>query len=282
MAVLAGWVGASPAETSLALAAQSSPPRDAGIHRTLDEILDLYVRDGQVYYRALKTERGRIDRYAASLNVPTELYERWSRDEKLAFWINAYNVFVLQTVINQYPIDGRAPNYPRDSIRQIAGAFDRIPHRAAGRRVTLDEIEETILPEFGDPRAYLALGRGAVGSPRLRSEAYTAGRLESQLSGAVEEFATRTRLTRIDTLANVIEVTPVVSWRADEFSNAYGQTGNGGSPFGARSPIERAIIALITPHLLPMERQFLLKNEFQVRFGEFDWRLNDLTGGRRD
>src|SRR5215218_2682827 len=73
-------------------------------HRPLDQLLDVNVRDGLVYYRALRGERGRLDRYVASLNVTPAAYERWSRDEKVAFWLNAYNAIVLQTVINHYPI----------------------------------------------------------------------------------------------------------------------------------------------------------------------------------
>ena len=37
------------------------------MHRPFDEILDLYVRDGLVYYFALKQERGKFDRYVQAL-----------------------------------------------------------------------------------------------------------------------------------------------------------------------------------------------------------------------
>ena len=50
------------------LASQSAEPVPI-FHRPLDQILDVNVRDGLVYYRALKSDRGRLDRYVASLNV---------------------------------------------------------------------------------------------------------------------------------------------------------------------------------------------------------------------
>ena len=78
---------------------------------------------------------------------------------------------MLQTVISRYPIRGASSAYPASSIRQIPGAFDQLKHTVAGRSLTLDEIEKTVLPEFKEPRLVLALGRGAVGSGRLRSEA---------------------------------------------------------------------------------------------------------------
>ena len=262
-----------------AVIVQSAPLTEV-LHRPLDQILDVYVRDGLVYYRAVKTERGRLDRYAASLNVSPETYAGWSREQQMAFWLNAYNVFVIQTVIDNYPIKGRSDAYPASSIRQISGAFERTKHRAAGRSVTLDEIEKTILPEFKEPRLYLALGRGAVGSGRLRSEAYTGDRLMNQLDAVQADFMTRRTMIRIDQASSIMSLTPIISWRESEFVAAYDKGDIG--PFARRSPIERAVIAFITPRLLPLEKEFVAKNDFRVVFHPFDWRLNDLTGGRPD
>src|SRR3954454_6916293 len=82
------------------------------IHRPLDQILDVNVRDGLVYYRALKGERERLDRYIGALNVPAATYKGWSSAQQMAFWVNAYNAIVLQTVINHYPIRPRSASYP--------------------------------------------------------------------------------------------------------------------------------------------------------------------------
>jgi Protein of unknown function, DUF547 len=240
------------------------------LHRPLDQILDVNVRDGLVYYRALKGDRGRLDRYIASLNVTPATYQGWSKRQQMAFWVNAYNAFVLATVINHYPLQGH--------IKQIPGAFDRTPWRAAGKTVTLDQIEKTILPEFKEPRLYLALGRGSVGSGRLRSEAYTGDRLDVQLADIQSEFVNDRHMYRLDRLANTIAVTPILSWREADFTAAYADKAD--PIFAQRSPVERALIAFVTPHLLPSERELVRKNEFKMTFLEMDWRRNDLTGGR--
>jgi hypothetical protein len=240
------------------------------LHRPLDQILDVNVRDGLVYYRALKGDRGRIDRYIASLNVTPATYQGWSKRQQMAFWLNAYNAFVLGTVINHYPLQG--------TIKQIPGAFDKTPWRAAGKTVTLDQIEKTILPEFKEPRLYLALGRGGVGSGRLRSEAYTGDRLDAQLADIESEFVNDRHMYRLDRLANTIAVTPILSWREAEFTATYADKAD--PVFAQRSPVERALIAFVTPHLLPSEKELVRKNEFKMTFLEMDWRLNDLTGGR--
>lgn len=264
--------------SSASLPAQSPEPVQ-GLHAPFDQLLDLNVRDGLVYYRALKSERGRLDRYVASLNVPATTVEAWSRDEKLAFWLNAYNALVLQTVIGGYPIRGKFPDYPPSSVRQIPGAFERTKHRVAGRTLTLDEIEKNVLPEFKEPRAYLALGRGAVGSGRLRSEAYTAARLSAQLAAMQAEMVTQQEMVRIDRLNNRMSVTPIISWHEAEFVATYDR---GDGAFAGRSAIERAILSFVMPHLLRLEREFAAKNAFQIAFHPFDWRLNDLSGGRVD
>jgi Protein of unknown function, DUF547 len=268
----------------LTLGAAGSPPQTPpaveALHAPFDHLLDLNVRDGLVYYRALKSERGRLDRYVASLDVPAATYEKWSREQKVAFWLNAYNAVVLRTIVNAYPIRGKAPDYPSSSIRQIPGAFERTKHRLAGRSVTLDEIAKTILPEFKDPRVYIALGRGAVGSGRLRSEAYTAARLEAQLASVQAEFVNQQQMLKIDRLTGRMAVTPIISWHEAEFVAAYDKGAQG--TYAARSPVERAIIAFVSPHLLRLEREFVEKNEFTIVFQPFDWRLNDLSGGRVD
>jgi hypothetical protein len=242
--------------------------------KTYDELLDLYVRDGEVYYRALKSDRGKLDTYVNQLTNASA--DNMSRDEQIAFWINAYNAIVLRTVIDHYPITGRSPAYPQKSIRQVPGAFERLPHRVGGRTVTLDQIEQTVLSTFGDPRVYLALGRGAEGGGRLRSEAYTAGKLSTQLAEAASECVSRQPCVHVDREQNRVVVSPMFSWREKDFTAAYGDKVP--APFSTRSPIERAVLAFVEPKLLTTEREFLEKNEFKVEFGQFDWRLNDLTG----
>jgi Protein of unknown function, DUF547 len=261
--------------------AQEAPPVNVDpFHAQLDRLLDLYARDGFVYYRALKSDRSRFDRYIASLDMPAATVEKWPREQKIAFWINAYNAFVLETIIDHYPIKGRAAEYPANSIRQIPGAFEKLPHRAAGRTVTLDDIDKTVLAELKEPRAILALGRGAIGGGRLHSEAYTAARLDEQLQKVASECVTRKECVQIDATMGTVSVTPLFGWREAQFVEGLGQGGE--STYPGRSPVERAILMLIQPHVLPGEREFLKKNAFKVAYNKFDWRLNDLTGGMPD
>ncbi|RPI51266.1 MAG: DUF547 domain-containing protein [Acidobacteria bacterium] len=259
---------------------QPSPDLEP-LHVPFDEVLDLHVRDGLVYYRALQEDRARLNRYIGSLNAASvaSAYAEWPDDSKKALWVNAYNALVLQTVVNNYPIRGRASMYPANSIRQIPGAFEKTLHMIAGKRVTLDQIETTILPEFGDSRVYLALGRGAVGSGRLRSEAFSARAVNRQLDDVRKQFATTPRWAKVDALSGKVSISPILSWRSAEFIKQYADAA---FDLPKRETIELAVIGFLRPHLLSSEEEFIMKNTFQLTYEPFDWRLNDLTGGRPD
>lgn len=250
------------------------------MHAPLDSILDLYVRDGYVYYQALRKERAALDRYVASLDIPKARIEAWRREDQQAFWLNGYNALVLQTVIDHYPIRVRSSQYPAKSIRQIPGAFEQVKHRIGGESLTLDEIEKIMIAAFGDARMLLALGRGAIGGGRLISESFQGSRLEAQLTRAVKECAARVACVKIDRGTGTLTVTPLVSWREDAFVKTFAT--QGADRWGSRAPIERAVAAMVYGHLFASEREFLAGNTFRMLYGEFDWRLNDLTGGIPD
>lgn len=257
--------------------AQPSTVEVDPLHKPFDEILDLYVRDGLVYYLALRNERARFDRYVDSLGgVSADTLKSWPRERQLAYWINAYNAFVLRTVIDSYPIRGKSADYPPNSIRQIPGAFERRQFRAGGRMLTLDAIEKDVIGAFDEPRALIALGRGAMGSPRLKSEAFTADRLDAQLETLRSELVTRRELIFVDVPNERLAVNPIFSWREAIFIK--GLADKAPALYSTRSPLERSVLALVDPLLVPNEAEYLRKNTFHMTFSDFDWKLNDLTG----
>jgi hypothetical protein len=257
--------------------AQEPAPMSDSLHKPFDEILDTYVRDGYVYYNALRIERGKLDRYVASLEGTTaETINKWAPSRQLAFWINTYNALVLQTVIDHFPIRGKSADFPANSIRQIPGAFERHTFHAGGKTFTLDSLEKDVIAPFGDARAVLALGRGAVSSGRLKSEAYSADRIDRQLDEVTRELVTRYQLIKVDIPNNELSVSALFSWREAAFTAAWASRAN--PLFATRSPLERAVLAMIDPLLVPNEQSFLSKNQFKMTFQNFDWTLNDLSG----
>lgn len=260
----------------LALGAAPAMSAQADRDASFDRLLDTYVRDGLVYYRALRSDRVALDRYIGNLNAPEANVRSLSRDAQIAFWVNGYNALVLRTVINRYPISGSSPDYPPASIRQIPGAFETVRHPIGGRLASLDEIETTMIASFDDARIFLLLSRGALGSARLRSEAIRADRLEIQLAEAVKECASRSVCTSIDRSRDTLQVTALIGWRDAAFIRTFGAAV--GDRWAGRSPVEQAVAAMIHPHLFVGEQQYLEANTFRMSYAPFDWRLNDLTG----
>jgi hypothetical protein len=257
----------------LVATALAAPRAQGNLHAPFDRILDRYVRDGLVYYRALQSDRVLLDRYIATLDVDPATIAGWPAAEQKAFWLNAYNALVLETVISHYPIKTKSPEYPDGSIRQIPGSFEQLTHRVGGRTMTLDAIEKGPVAGFGDARMFVALGRGALGSGRLKSEVYQAGRIDVQLDAALVEFVTRPTCLKVDRDRQVVEVSPLFGWREAAFIASFASSG---SRWATRSPIEQAILGMAFPHLFTSEREILSQDVFQVKYGTFDWHLNDL------
>jgi hypothetical protein len=80
----------------------------------------------------------------------------------------------------------------------------------------------------------------------------------------------------VDLSANKVVMSPLFSWHEKDFTDVYASKAP--PVFSERSPVERAVLALLQPKLLGTEVEFIQKNAFKMEFGEFDWRLNDLTG----
>ncbi|MBD3289211.1 DUF547 domain-containing protein, partial [candidate division KSB1 bacterium] len=75
-------------------------------HSVYDEILKKHVENGLVDYKALKTNDAALDKYLKQLKqINSNEFENWSKDEKLALWINAYNAITIEGILRSYPIE---------------------------------------------------------------------------------------------------------------------------------------------------------------------------------
>jgi hypothetical protein len=111
--------------------------------------------------------------------------EAMGRDERMAYWINAYNLLALRLVVDRYPIGSIL-----DVHEEHAGAFDMVAGTAGGRAVSLSRIHDT-LREMGEPRIHFALVAAAVSCPDLR--AYDPSDLDAQLEAAARSFLANDR-----------------------------------------------------------------------------------------
>ncbi len=134
-----------------------------------------------------------------------------TQEEKLAFYINAYNIFALKTILDHWPIA---------SIKDAGSFIYPVWYRDAGiingRTVSLNEVEHKILRTMGEPRIHLAIVCASVSCPDLRPEAYTATQLNAQLDDQVKLFL-HNPAKGLNINGNTVQVSQIFDWFGDDF-----------------------------------------------------------------
>lgn len=244
-------------------------------HAALGQVAERYFDPAGVRYEALKADRGTLAAYVQQLgDISSEAFDSWTREQQMAYLINAYNALVAWTVIDHYPIQRRlSPSAlvrPANSVWQIAGFFDGIEHDVAGRRMTLDDIEHAWLrPRYQDPRIHFAIVCAARSCPPLRTDAYTPDRLDAQLEEQARTFYTGDH-NRFDRANSVVELSRIFDWFGEDFEPLAPQTGFRGEAD------ERGILALGARYLPDATAEWLRSGDYEIRYLDYDWELNDL------
>jgi hypothetical protein len=167
------------------------------------------VKLALVDYRALK-ENGKLESaYRQLANFPVARLS--NKEEKLAFYINAYNILALKMVVDHWPLD---------SIKDVGSLISPVWGKPAGSiggdTVSLDDIENKILRTLGEPRIHFAIVCASVSCPDLRNTPYTASKLDAQLDEQVRQFlGNADKGLRIG--KDSIEISRIFDWFAKDF-----------------------------------------------------------------
>jgi len=237
-------------------------------------LLRAYVVDHFVDYAGLQRDRRRLDDIVAAFGtVERADVDQWSREQQIAFWINAYNAFTLQAIVDHYPIDGGWLSFlrfaPRSSIRQIDGVWDERRWPIAGADMTLDEIEHnTLRAQYDEPRIHFAVNCASMSCPPLRPEPYVGERLERQLILAARNFLASQHGLQID--GATLRVSSIFSWYGDDFVDQYAHLVDGGSEK------DRAILGVIAKYGPAEAARLAQGGNARLRFLKYDWALNDV------
>ena len=244
-------------------------------------VLETYVDDNDmVNYKGLKSNRGQLDAFAERLDkLQPEVYDAWDDEHKIAFWINAYNGFTLKAIIEHYPIKSsffRARRYPKNSIRQIKGVWDKLEFSVMGRKRTLDEIEHEILrKKFTEPRIHMALVCAAMGCPPLRNEPYTGTRLSEQLDDQTRRFLKDPLKFRLDRKKERVYISSIFKWFGKDFISAYGAN----DKLKEYSETKRAVLSFMIRYLDKETQEYIAAQELSVKHLDYDWSLNEQQPG---
>jgi hypothetical protein len=233
-------------------------------HSAFDALLKKHVKEDRVDYAALKGDRKALDGYVDRLaKLSKDDYQKLSRDEQMAFWIDAYNAITLRSIVDAYPIDGSFfSRFPKNSIRQIDKVWDK-KHAVAGRDVSLNEIENEILrKEWKDPRVHASINCASKGCPPLRAEAFTGARLGEQLDGQVKRWVADPKRNQVDPKTKKVAVSKIFDWFGEDF--------------GVKQD-PRGVLKFLTTYGPSDWKPFLDGfDPKSVEFLDYDWSLNDV------
>lgn len=178
------------------------------------------------------------------------------RNERLAFWINAYNILAIDLVVKHYPVDG---------IKDIGSLFRPVWKRPAGRigarSYSLDEIEHDIIRPMGDPRTHVAVVCASLSCPALLREPWRADRLDAQLDAALRDWLADPRKgARVERSRERIALSRIFDWFEEDFE------------------VSGGVLAFVASYLPPADAEWLREvgTGVDIDYLDYDWRLNDL------
>lgn len=197
--------------------------------------------------QSLRQQLGRVN--VAAMN----------RKQQLAYWINVYNVNVVATVVEAYPVDSIRDISTDPIIRLNVFKKERVPFGAS--LLSLDEVEhEKIRKGFGDARIHFAINCAARSCPPIRPEAYTGQKLDSQLDDQARKFLNGPFGARLERDGDelTITTTKIMDWFGEDFEKAGGRA------------------AFIRRYIAPdKQRLFAGAKEIDIEYDDYDWALND-------
>lgn len=214
-------------------------------------------------YAALKARDAatldQIRRQMATVDVAS-----LSKQDQLAYWINLYNISVVDIVVDAYPVES-IRDISTDPIVRL-NVFRKPVVAVKGGKLSLDDIEnEKIRAAFKDPRIHFAINCAAASCPPIRPEPYVGARIDQQLDDQTRRFLTGkhgVRLTK-DGRTLILHTTKIMDWFGEDFD----QWGGGKLAFVRR--------------YLPPDQQRQIDaagKDVEIEYRDYSWKLNDSSG----
>ena len=184
-----------------------------------ERLLQTYVEPGGVDYEAWSEN---ADDLAALESVTKTIAGTkvgdLSHDARLAFYLNAYNAWILQLVLDAYPIE---------SVKEIGlipfSVFFLKKVSIAGEKMTLNHLEKgIIIEEFREPRIHFSINCASRSCPPLGTKIFRGPHLEQQMEKATSEFANSDKAARVDHTGKRVELVEIFKWYEEDFEQAGG------------------------------------------------------------
>jgi Protein of unknown function, DUF547 len=222
-------------------------------HNGFDAMLKKYVTsEGKVNYKGFIKDSVALNQYLNLLSETPPDDKTWTREEQMAYWINAYNAFTIKLIVQYYPVK---------SIKEI-GSSIQIPFVntpwdikfivIGNEKMDLNYIEHGKLRKsFDEPRIHMALVCASKSCPILLNEAYDPGKLDEQLTRQTKAFLADAFRNKIS--PEKLQLSMIFNWYGMDF------TKKGGS-------VSSFVSTYSSVKIKPQAKIFYL---------DYDWGLNE-------
>jgi len=253
----------------------------ASFHDKYANILKEFVNDnGMVNYKRLRRKRLEFRAVLQKFNkVERREYESWPREDKIAFWINVYNMQKLRVITDNYPIKPSSRILTifyrgTNSIRHIEGKITGHKFLVMDEEFRLSTIENRFFrSEFDDPRVFFAISSACLSSPPLRNEPYYGQNLSQKLDEQTERFLSSPLAFSIDREKRKVYLSALFqsSWYGREFINKFAID----RKFKDQPAETRAALNFITNYISKENVTFLETGNYTIKYMTYDWTIND-------
>jgi hypothetical protein len=211
-----------------------------------DRLLKKYVTSGGVKYAAWKGNAADMKELQSVVDgIAAANAGSLSRNEQLAFYINAYNAWILHEALDKYPTK---------SVKDTFFTFftsKRI--KVAGEQTSFNALEkETIRSKFGEARVHFALNCASQSCPPLSTDAFRGGNVESQFEKLARNFVNSPKGVTYQDGAKTAELSKIFDWYKDDFKE--------GGPLG----------------FINKRRSKPLPNDVKISYQDYNWSLNEV------
>ncbi len=219
-------------------------------HEKWTSLLNQYVdSEGHVNYKGIKADEDKLDEYLAVLSA-NHPEESWDRNDRLAYWINAYNAFTVKLIVKNYPV--KSIKDLGGNVYKVNTSWDIKFIKIGEETYDLNNIEHDIIrKEFDEGRIHFAVNCASVSCPPLRNEAYLGSRIDEQLDDQVRVFLS-------DTTKNIVKkdcakVSKIFNWFKGDITS------------GGLSIVE----------FINKYSDTKLNKKAKISYQDYDWNLNE-------
>ncbi|MFQ6097467.1 MAG: DUF547 domain-containing protein [Armatimonadota bacterium] len=232
-------------------------------YASFSRVLEKRVNDlGMVDYAGIKAAPADLDAFIAQLKEDSpdnNLAMFASEDEALAYWINAYNAWMIKIIADHYPVAS-----VQDIGDRPGAVFEDKLCVCGGKKMSLNDIEVGIIrARYLEPRIHFALNCASLGCPPLPRKPFLPDTLDAQLEAAARDFFGRKWYCRVADDGRTVAVTSILDWYREDFLDWLTENG------------QNSDIATYVALYAPDEVRRAIATGAEIEFMDYDWRLTD-------